>query len=318
MRNYWLRIVAGAAGIFAVGMLLITGFRSVKSKVTSTLDSSDPIPIPLAGLIPFRLDEDRLGSLNRVELLRADPEHVSGVRVLVKLADSADLNRLRSCQLVVDNVDQMGNKTRFRCLAPGGDMAGLEPFGTVVVKGSGETFPLLLPGKAVAELRGTTFRLDGHGLHIEGPGDLVGAAMAARTDSLREALDDGISARSDSADVLRGRAEALEDSSNTLPARDRRRVQRSADSVRTIMRAMVDRLKADEARREAFGEVVGLSPGEIDSLAQLGPRIADSVRLAVARELRQVRAELRRVQEQQTRVEAPTPPAPPTPAANPR
>ncbi len=318
MRNYWLRIVGGAVGIFAVGMVLITGFRSIKSKVTTTLDSSDPIPIPLAGLIPFKLDETRLGSLNRVELLRSDPQHVSGVRVLVKLGDTLGLERLRSCQLVVDNVDQMGNKTSFRCLAPGGDMTGLEPFGTVVVKGSGEVFPLLLPGKVVAELRATTFRLDGDGLHVHGPKDLVGEAVAARTDSLREALHRLIAARADSADVLRGRAEALEDSSNTLAARDRRQVQQSADSVRALMRAVIDRQKVDEARSEAFAEVAGLSPEEIDSLAGLGSRIADSVRKAVARDLQQVRVEVQRVQEVQTRVEAPTPPVPPPAAPRPR
>jgi len=304
MRNYWLRIIGGAVGIFAVGMIIVTTFRSVRTKVTSTLESTDPIAIPLIGLIPFQLDQDRLGKVNRVELLRSDPQHVAGVRVLIKLTDSVGAERLRACRLVVDNVDKIGNKTSFRCLAEGGDASGLEEFGTVVVRGSGEAFPLLLPSKTVAELRGTTFRLDDQGFHIESPRDRLGEVIAASTDSMRQALDELISARSDSVDVLRDRAEALEDSSNTLPARDRRRVQRSADSVRTLMRAMVDRMKADEARLEAFHDVAGLSPEEIDSLSRLGPRIADSVRNAVARELQQVQVEIRRAQEEQRRVEA--------------
>lgn len=311
MRNYWLRIIAGAVGIFAVGMVIVTAFKSVRTKVTTTLESTDPIAIPLIGLIPFQLEESRLGRVNRVELLRSDPEHVAGVRVLVKLADTIGAERLRSCRLVVDNLDQLGNKTAFRCLAEGGDATGLEEFGTVVIKGSGDVIPLLLPSKAVAELRGTTFRLTKQGFQVESPRDRAGEVIAASTDSMREALDDRISARSDSADTLRERAEALEDSSNTLPARDRRRVQRSADSVRTLMRAMVDRMKADEARLEAFHEVAGLSPEQIDSLSRLGPRIADSVRYVVARELQRVQAEIIRAQEE-VRVEAPPPP-PPTP-----
>jgi hypothetical protein len=237
---------------------------------------------------------------------------VAGVRVLVKLADTTASERLRSCRLVVDNVDKLGNKTAFRCLVEGGDASGLEEFGTVVIKGSGDAIPLLLPSKAVEELRGTTFRLTKHGFQVESPRDRAGEVIAARTDSMRQELDDRISARSDSADALRERAEALEDSSNTLPARDRRRVQRSADSVRTLMRAMVDRMKADEARLVAFNDVAGLSPEEIDSLSRLGPRIADSVRTVVARELQRVQSEIVRAQEA-ARVEAPTPPPSPPP-----
>jgi hypothetical protein len=210
-------------------------------------------------------------------------------------------------------VDKLGNETSFRCLVEGGDSTGLEEFGTVVIKGSGEAFPLLLPSKAVEELRGTTFRLTKHGFHVESPSDRMGEVIAASTDSMRQVMDDRISARSDSADALRERAEALEDSSNTLPAGDRRRVQRSADSVRTLMRAMVDRMKGDEARMEAFDAVAGLSREEIDSLSRLGPRIADSVRHVVARELQRVQAEIMRAQTE-VRVEAPpAPPSPPKP-----
>ena len=66
MRNYWLKILLSALGIFAIGMVLITGFRGLKTKVTTTLNSSDPIPIPLIGLIPFRIDSNKLGSVSRV------------------------------------------------------------------------------------------------------------------------------------------------------------------------------------------------------------------------------------------------------------
>ena len=43
MRDYWIKIAAGAFGIFAVGVLVVTGFRLVKCKVTTTLDGDEPI-----------------------------------------------------------------------------------------------------------------------------------------------------------------------------------------------------------------------------------------------------------------------------------
>jgi hypothetical protein len=319
MRNYWIKIAGGALGIFAVGMVLITAFRSVKSKVTSTLNSSDPIPIPLIGLIPFRVDSTKLGSVSRVEFLRSDPEHVSGVRVIVKLADSISQDRLRNCTLALQSVDNIDEKTTFRCGVIGADPGELQPFGTVVVRqhGASDTLALLLPGKAVGDLQQTRIRINGHGIQISGPSDPVAEALEASADSLHEGLDARIDARSDSVDELKDLASTLEDSASGLSTTARRRVQHSADSVRTLMRAMVDRMEGDQARMRALGEVRGLSAAQRDSLAQLGPHIRDSVRAEVARELAKMQADLK-----QTLPEAgpapkaaPAPPVPPKPAA---
>jgi hypothetical protein len=318
MKNYWLKIIGSALGIFAVGMALIIAFRGVKTKVTSALNSSDPIPIPLIGLVPFRLGSDKLGSVSRVEFLRSDPEHVSGVRVLVKLADSVGPDRLRACKLAIDNVDNLDERTSFRCQAPEAALEGLEPFGVVVIKGSLDSFPLLLPGKAVTELRQTSIRLDHGGLHVNGPHDPVAEALAERSDSLREALSDRIEARSDSVDELKDLATALEDSATSLGASPRRRVQASADSVRGVMRLMVDRMKADEARQHALEGMSGLTPGQIDSLSHLGDLIGDSLQRSLARELQRTQVEIERVQRSQARVEAVAPPAPPVRPARPR
>jgi hypothetical protein len=316
MRNYWLKIAATAFGIFAVGMVAITGFRSVKGKVTQTLNSTDPIPIPVIGLVPFRVGSERLGSISRVEFLRSDPEHVSGVRVLVKLADSVTSDRLGHCQLALDDVDNIGDRTTFRCESTAGPVAGLEQFGVLVIKNSPDTFPLLLPAKAVADLRSTQIRISGHGIEVHGPRDTLGEALTARTDSMREALEALVEARGDSVDSLKDVASELEDSSADAPPALRRQLQRSADSVRIHMRAMLDRLKADEARLNALEEVSGLTPAERDSLAALGPHIADSVHRIVARELQRAQEEIQRAQQEaaknsNVRVEAPAPPAKP-------
>jgi hypothetical protein len=331
MRNYWLKIAASALGIFAVGMLVITGFRSVKGKVTQTINSTDPIPIPVIGLVPFKVNSDRLGSISRVEFLRSDPEHVSGVRVLVKLADSVTPDRLAQCQLALDDVDNIGDRTTFRCEPATGPVSGLEQFGTLVIKNSSDSFPLLLPAKAVSDLRATQIHISRHGIEVHGPKDTLREALMAHTDSVREQLESLVEARGDSVDNLRDAAEELEDSASNAPVGQRRQLQRGADSVRSQMRAMVDRLKADEARLSALEEVSGLSPAERDSLANLGATIRDSVHRVVARELQKAQAEIQRAQraaqtgapavnvgepavkvgDPAVKVEAPAPPKPP-------
>lgn len=295
MRNYWIKIAASAVGIFAVGMLLITGIRSVKSKVTATLSSSDPIPIPLIGLIPFRVDSVKLGSVSRVEFLRSDPEHVSGVRVTVKLADTTGQDRLRDCTLVLQSLDNIDEKTTFRCQSPTAELGELQPFGTVVVrrKSGADTLVLLLPGQAVRDLQQTRFHVDRHGIRLTGPHDLLREALAARADSLHERLDARIDARSDSVSTLKELAAALEDSAAGLSTAARRRVQRAADSVRAGMRATADRMEADRSRMQALDQVRGWSVAQRDSLASPGPHPGDSVQVEMARELVRMEAELR-------------------------
>jgi hypothetical protein len=324
MRNYWLKIVAGALGIFAVGMLGVTGFRAVKGKVVDTINSTDPIPIPVIGLVPFKLDNEKLGSVSRVEFTRSDPERVSGVRVLVKLADSINPERLGRCQLALDDVDNIGERTTFRCEPTTGPVPGLEPFGVVIIKNSTDTFPLLLPAKAVADLRATHIRLNRHGLQVSSSGDATQEALVAQTDSIRGALEARVEARGDSVDALKDLSGQLEDSAGNLSASQRRKVQRSADSVRAVMRAMIDRMKGDEARLNALEEVSGLSPAERDSLARLGPTIRDSIQRMVARELQQVQEQIQRAQRDagkapaEVRVESATPTPAPAPAVPPR
>lgn len=294
MRNYWLRIAASAFGIFAVGMILISTVRSVKTKVTRTINSTDPIPIPLAGMIPFRLDSARLGSLSRLEFLRTDPQHVSGVRVIVKLADSVSPETLRRCVIALDDLDNIGDQTTFRCQVT--DQAGLERFGTVVIRGTSDSFPLLLPAKAVADLRSTEIRVDRNGVQVSSARDQRRQAMRERTEAMRDELSTRIDARSDSIDALRDQADELEDRASAAGPAERRALQLRADSARTAMRAVVDRMKADEARLQAVEELAGFSQQELDSLGNLGRQIGDSVRSAVARQLQEMQVELRRMQ----------------------
>ncbi|HTS87810.1 MAG TPA: hypothetical protein VMG41_04895 [Gemmatimonadales bacterium] len=292
MRNYWIKILVGAVAIFAVGMVIVAGFR----KVTVTLKSSDPIPIPLIGLVPFRLDSARMGSVERVELLRSDPEHISGVRVLVSLDDSISPDRLRACRFELDNLEKLNDQTTFRCLQGNGETPNLEPFGTVVVGAIHDTFPLLVAAGTAREWRGTRVRFGHNGVQVDLPSD----STAPWRDSLRQELSDRVDAMSDSIDQLKDLAGNLEDSSANLDRTGRRRLQHSADSVRASMRAMVERMKADENRLKVLDRSRGMSPAELDSMSKSLSQLHDSI-------LRQVTRQLEHLQT--------VPPAPAAPAA---
>lgn len=293
MSGYWIKIVAKALGIFLVGMLLVTVVRRVKGSVNHAINSSDPIPIPLIGLIPFRLDNDKLGSVSRVEFLRSDPEHVSGVRVVIKLADSVAPGSLGRCQIALDDVDHINDQTSFRCAKAGASLAGLEPFGVVAIKNSSDTFPLLLPAGAIAKLRATSFSFKHGKLDISGPPaaiDLVGL----RTDSLSAEIAAQIEMQSDSIDTLKDLSSELEDSASEAPRDQRRALQRNADLVRGRMRLMVDLMKTNESRLHSLEKLSQLRGMRNDWKPVDGAHVADSVQEFVNAELQRVQAELER------------------------
>jgi len=211
MRNYWIKIALGALGIFAGGMLLIAGFRGVKHRVRATLDSTDPIPLPVA-FIPFKFDGHSLGSLHRVLLTRTTPEQISGVELIVNLHDSVTPQHFKDCTLTVQDVKNINEKTSFTCVK--GDTAGkgLLPFGLVRFGDSPDTVPLLLPAEAVEGLKNMHFRMDEHGFSIKDSSDSlkevqdsIQEVIEARADSISEAA----SARADS---ITSAADALADS----------------------------------------------------------------------------------------------------------
>ena len=98
MRSYWLKILLGAFGVFAVGMIGVSLVRGGIAKVNSVVEGEGPITIPL-GLIPFVLGGERLGKLDQVTLNRDSPSHVSDVELQVDLSDSLLAQGLSGCRL---------------------------------------------------------------------------------------------------------------------------------------------------------------------------------------------------------------------------
>ena len=101
MLNYWFKILLGALGIFAVGMIGVSIVRGGIAKVHSVVEGDGPITVPL-GLVPFVLAGERLGTLDHVTLHRESPNHVSEVELAVNLGDSLLAQGLSGCRLVAN------------------------------------------------------------------------------------------------------------------------------------------------------------------------------------------------------------------------
>jgi hypothetical protein len=227
MRNYWIRIVLGALGVFALGMALIFVARKVIVKVKTVAESSDPITIPLA-FVPFRLDGNRLGTFHQAVLMRKSPKQVSALHLSVKLADSVGAARLAGCGLLARFTERPGGDggvltdADFTCVKPDSVApAGAEPFGRVVFQPGDVTTPLFVPADVARH-----FHRDMIDIQVDASADSLAEAGRA-ADSMGEAasrMADSISSlherRADSireaalrmADSMRRRADFLRDS----------------------------------------------------------------------------------------------------------
>jgi len=195
MRNYWFRIGLGALLVFLVGFGLVQLFGLLKHKVVHTLSSTDPIPVPLA-FVDFKLDGRSVGSVSRAVLLRDTPEHISGLTVVVSVPESAR-GRLSGCIVSLDDAQRFNNsRTTFRCRKEA-DTAGLGllPFARIAIKGTNDTFPLLLPKDAVQGLQDIRIRMNNHGMEITSSADSIQAvadSIRNVTDSVRGAISDSL------------------------------------------------------------------------------------------------------------------------------
>jgi hypothetical protein len=225
MRNYWLKILLGALGIFAVGMIGVSIVRGGIAKVHSVVEGDGPITIPL-GLIPFVLAGERLGNLDRVTLHRETPSRVSAVELEVDLSDSLLARGLSGCRLAADfegdSTDQgvnvrakRGHNGTFHCVPEDSTPPDLLEYGVAVFRPGDVEVPLLLPADLVTELQTLDFV---HDTGSAGESDSVAGIAVPNADSIR-------------ADVAR-------------------RVGR-ADSIRTSARRFADSIRAEARKRLA-------------------------------------------------------------------
>ncbi|HSM17602.1 MAG TPA: hypothetical protein VK845_11485 [Gemmatimonadales bacterium] len=150
MRRYWIGIAFGVLAVFVSGLVLMRAGREGARLVERTLESADPISIPLA-FVPFRLGGREVGTIREVQFLRSSPEVVRGVDLDVRVEDRAVVDKLRDCTLATSGIGNFNRKTSFECLdqtvAQSGEFVS---FGTVTVEETGIVRALFIPAKEVA------------------------------------------------------------------------------------------------------------------------------------------------------------------------
>jgi hypothetical protein len=162
MRSYWMRILAGALAIFAIGMVGVTLLRRGVVKVNEVVSGTGPLSFPLP-FVPFQLDGNKLGRVERMVVNRDAPKKVSSVDLEVKLDDSLVAQGLAGCRLAANvesdssvpgdinvHVDRLGDRTFFFCAT--NDSAFVE-FGKVRLNPGDVIVPLLVPQSLAEHLR---------------------------------------------------------------------------------------------------------------------------------------------------------------------
>jgi hypothetical protein len=162
MRNYWLRIALGALAIFVVGMIGVSLARRGMGHVRGVVEGSGPISFPLA-FVPFKLDGQRLGSVDKVTLQRDAPKRISGVELQIKLRDSLVARGLEGCRLLANFEDRNPDARRvevgpfskgvFTCVQGDDSTGEFQDFGHAVLQPGNISVPLLLPNDIVDDLK---------------------------------------------------------------------------------------------------------------------------------------------------------------------
>jgi hypothetical protein len=235
MRNYWFKILLGALGIFAVGMIGVSIVRGGIAKVHSVVEGDGPITVPL-GLVPFVLAGERLGKLDHVTLHRESPGHVSEVELVVNLGDSLLAQGLSGCRLVAniegDNKQRGVNirlgrdsleRNAFSCLAGDSTPPDFVEYGTAIFNPGEVEVPLLLPAELVTELQNLDFG------HDSAAGDSLGGINVS-ADSIAAEVERNL----DSAGLGRrpgeSRREATRRFADSIRAEALKRLAEEADS----------------------------------------------------------------------------------------
>ncbi len=206
MQRYWFGIALGAIAVFVVGLLVLNAGRHGARIVEQTLESADPISIPLA-FVPFRLGGREVGTIREVQFVRSSPEVVRGVELRVKIKDPAALDQLRDCALAASDVANFNRQTTFTCLSQKKATSGeFVAFGKVKVEEAGIVQTLLVPVDEMMEWQGDDHHRQDHALaerEVEEALAQIRANSSGVTINIWNALKEaGLRFRADSAGVV--------------------------------------------------------------------------------------------------------------------
>ena len=141
MRNLWIRIGLGATAVFAAGMFFVVLGRQVKSSVSTAIRDGGRIAIPLS-LLPFHVDQDKVGSISEIAVRRDATAGTKHIRVVVRMKDGAATARYADCLFQVDTPDHQGF---FGCIhedTP--EAADLVRIGELTMEPSGVSRPVVI------------------------------------------------------------------------------------------------------------------------------------------------------------------------------
>jgi len=188
----WTKIGFGAVGVFLLGMFLITGFRRSKEAVVQAVSASlAPALLSAASYatnghpdLPFRLDGDRLGTVTRMQIERADHNRLMSVKLVVQLDAGADAADVAACDLLPLNESDLDFDRGFRCGGTG--VTGLAQIGEVRFEPAGFTRPVKVRRAQLDKLsQGDPFKADidlTHGVQLDARGRDKGS-VRVRADS---------------------------------------------------------------------------------------------------------------------------------------
>jgi hypothetical protein len=141
MRNLWVRIGLGAAAVFAAGMFFVVLGHQVKSSVSTAIRDGGRISIPLS-LLPFHVDQDKVGSISEIAVRRDAPAGAKHIRVVVRVNDPAAATRYADCLFQVDSGHDQGF---FACIhADTPEAADLVRIGELTMEPSGVSRPVVI------------------------------------------------------------------------------------------------------------------------------------------------------------------------------
>jgi hypothetical protein len=173
MRGYWFKIIGGMALVFVVGLGVVTAARRGKTMVHQVANDEE-LTISLGSLVPFRIEGQDLGRLRSITLLRTPERKVRGVNLSIRTADSASMERIKTCRISVQDTGHIDPSSVFICLPSD---SGYASFGEVRVtlrlgdNSYTHVSPLLLPEAVVQKIRvhgEQPLRLDLEAIKAEG------------------------------------------------------------------------------------------------------------------------------------------------------
>jgi hypothetical protein len=152
--KYWAGIVVGMLAIFGVGMLVARGV----SRGTMFVENNLPVSLGLINA-DFRVNNHRIGDIQRLQFMRSSPGMVDSAVLTVKLTGDAGALQKDGCALRVVNAKPFGSHTHFLCTsAADSARLNLVPFGHIRLLPDNDEVTLYISADGEADVQHQAYR----------------------------------------------------------------------------------------------------------------------------------------------------------------